>query len=344
MKIHHIYILIIAIFLSSCSTSSVLVSIQKPADISLPQDIKTVVVANRSIPTKKNLAGNILEGLVSGEGIGTDKMGSKYCVEGLVSILDNSDRFETKNIGDLELKGTGTSSFPLPLKWKKVGKLCKTYNADALIVLETFDSDSRILFGKPVRRTVKRKGKKIVEMRHKAILEMKIVSGWRIYDNNKQIIIDENKFTEYKEFTAWGNSNKEAESKLPYKGSALKESGDFAGFKYGKRISPIWIQVRRVFYSGKEDEFKKASKEVKSNQWDNAIDIWKNLVNLNDKKIASKASYNMALAAEIKGSLDVAIDWAKKAKALGDKKANSYISILNKRKQDQVKLNKQLNN
>ena len=93
-----------AFFLSSCSTSSVLVSIQKPADISLPQDIKTVVVANRSIPTKKNLAGNILEGLVSGEGIGTDKMGSKYCVEGLVSILDNSDRFETKNIGDLELK------------------------------------------------------------------------------------------------------------------------------------------------------------------------------------------------------------------------------------------------
>lgn len=34
----------------------------------------------------------------------------------------------------------------------------------------------------------------------------------------------------------------------------------------------------------------------------------------------------------------------KKAKALGDKRANSYISILNKRKQDQIKLNKQLNN
>ena len=73
MKIHYLHIIIIAVFLSSCSTSSVLVSIQKPADISLPQDIKTVVVANRSIPTKKNLAGNILEGLVSGEGIGTDK-------------------------------------------------------------------------------------------------------------------------------------------------------------------------------------------------------------------------------------------------------------------------------
>ena len=52
----------------------------------------------------------------------------------------------------------------------------------------------------------------------------------------------------------------------------------------------------------------------------------------------------MALASEIKGYLEAAIDWAKKAKALGDKKANSYISALNKRKQDQQKLNQQLNN
>ena len=37
------------------------------------------------------------------------------------------------------------------------------------------------------------------------------------------------------------------------------------------------------------------------------------------------------------------VSYLKKAKALGDKKANSYISTLNKRKQDQIKLNKQLN-
>jgi hypothetical protein len=87
-----------------------------------------------------------------------------------------------------------------------------------------------------------------------------------------------------------------------------------------------------------------ASKSVKANKWDDAINIWKEVANLNDKEIASKASFNMALASEIKGYLEAAIDWAKKAKALGDKKANSYISTLNKRKQDQQKLNQQLNN
>ena len=193
-------------------------------------------------------------------------------------------------------------------------------------------------------RTVKRKGVKIKEVRHKAILEMKIVSGWRIYDNLNKVIVDENKFTEFKEFSAWGNSRKEAERNLPYRGVALKQSGDFAGIQYGKRISPVWVQAKRIYYTGKEDALKQASKSVKSNQWDDAIEIWKKVVSLNDKEIASKASFNMALASEIKGYLDAAIDWAKKAKALGDKRANAYISTLNKRKQDQKKLNQQLNN
>jgi len=344
MRALFFYSISILFFITSCTTSSVVVSMQRPADITLSQDIKTVVVANRTTPSKKNLAGNIIEGLVSGEGIGTDKRGSEYCLDGLVNLLSNSDRFTPKNIGELELKGTGTASFSEPLKWKKVSKICKSYDADALIVLETFDSDSRIVFGRPITRTVKRKGVKIKEVRHKAILEMKIVSGWRIYDNLNKVIVDENKFTELKEFSAWGNSRKEAERNLPYRSIAIKQSGDFAGIQYGKRISPVWIQAKRIYYVGKEDAFKQASKSVKANKWDDAINIWKEVANLNDKEIASKASFNMALASEIKGYLDAAIDWAKKAKALGDKKANSYISTLNKRKQDQQKLNQQLNN
>jgi len=341
MRIQYIFFLVFLI--SSCSTSSVLVSIQRPADITLSQDIKTVVVANRTSPSRKNLAGNIIEGLVTGEWIGLDKQGSEYCINGLVSLLDNSDRFNIKNIGELELKGTGTSSFSMPLKWKKVNNICSSYNADALIVLETFDSDSRVLFGKPIKRTIRRKGKKIVELRHQAILEMKTESGWRIYDNNKKEIIDENKFIEIKDFKAWGKSNRDAQRNLPIVNSALKQSGDFAGIQYGKRISPVWIKARRVFYIGKDDRLKKASKYVKNDNWDEAILIWKSMANITDKKIAARASYNMALASEIKGYLTASIDWVKKAKALGDKRANSYISILNKRQQDQRKLNKQLN-
>ena len=62
MKFNQIYILITAIFLSSCTTSSVLVSIQQPADITIPQEIKNVVVANRSFQQRKILLAILLKG------------------------------------------------------------------------------------------------------------------------------------------------------------------------------------------------------------------------------------------------------------------------------------------
>jgi len=334
---------ILVVGLSSCTTSSVLVNVQRPADITITKDIQNVVVVNRSRPSKDNLAGNIIEGLISGEGIGADRKGAEYCVEGLSNMLSNSERFSLKNVGGIELKGTGTSSFPIPLSWNEVKSICGSYDGDALLVLETFDSDSRTIVGAPVARTRKVKGIKVKELRYPATLIMSVESGWRVYDVNKERIIDENKFTEIKEFKAWGNSPENAQLNLPSKRIAIKKSGVYAGEQYGFRISPIWIKVNRTYYIGKSDDLKLAKSYVKSGDWDNAIEIWKSLTDDVDVKIASRAAFNMALACEVKGSVSAAIDWAKKAKKLGEKKSYNYINVLNRRKMDQEKLKQQLN-
>ena len=57
-----VYIALIITSISSCVTSSVLVNVQRPADITINKDIQNVVVVNRSRPSKDNLAGNIIEG------------------------------------------------------------------------------------------------------------------------------------------------------------------------------------------------------------------------------------------------------------------------------------------
>jgi hypothetical protein len=329
---------------SSCSTSSVVVNIQRPADITISQDIQNVVLVNRSRPSKDNLAGNIVEGLVTGEGIGSDRKGAEYCIIGLSNMLENSERFLLKNTGGMELKGTGTSSFPIPLDWNQVKSICGSYAGDALLVLETFDSDSRTIMGAPVTRIRKVKRVKVKEISYPATLIMEIESGWRIYDLNKQMIIDENKFTEIKEFLAWGPSPEQAVMSLPSKRRAIKDAGLFAGRQYGFRISPIWIKAKRLYYSSKFDEFKSAKKYIKQGDWDTAIEIWMPLTDNADVKLAGRASFNMALASEIKGGLDAAIEWANKAKLLGEKKSNNYINILHKRKRDEEKLKQQLNN
>jgi len=330
--------------LSACTTSSVLVNIQRPADITVSQDIQNVVVVNRSRPSKDNLAGNIIEGLISGEGIGADRKGGEYCVDGLVNMLTNSERFTLKNIDGIELKGTGTSAFPIPLDWNEVKSICGSYDSDALIVLATFDSDSRSYVGNPVTRTRKKKGVKVKTLHYPAYRDITIESGWRIYDLKNKKIVDENKFAEYKQFSAWAKSPEAALLSLLSQGSAIRESGLFAGRQYGFRISPIWIKVRRTYYIGKSDDLKLAKSYVKKGDWDVAIDIWKDLVDNPDEKIARRSAYNMAIASEIKGGLDTAIEWANKAKKLGEKKAYNYINILQRRKMDEEKLKQQLNN
>ena len=338
-----VYIALIITSISSCVTSSVFVNVQRPADITINKDIQNVVVVNRSRPSKDNLVGNIVEGLISGEGIGADRKGAEYCVEGLVGMLNNSERFSLKNEGRIELKGTGTSSFPIPLVWNEVKSICGSYDGDALLVLETFDSDSRVLVGPPVVRTRKVKGIKVKELRYPSSLIIEVESGWRIYDVNKEKIIDENKYIEIKEFNAWGNSPDQAKYNLPSKRKAIKQAGIQAGEKYSFRISPIWLKVNRTYYIGKHEALKNAREYVKSGDWDTAIEIWLPLTEDDDLKTSNKAAFNMALASEIKGSLKTAIDWAKKAQKLGNKKAYNYINVLTSRLMDKEKLKQQLN-
>ena len=338
-----IFGLVVVFGLSSCVTSNISLKVQRPADITVSQEIQNVVIINRSRPSKENLAGNIVEGLISGEGIGADRKGAEYCVEGLSNMLVNSERFTLKNAGGMELKGTGTSSFPIPLDWNEVISICGSYDGDAILSLETFDSDSRTIIGAPTTRTKKLKGVKVKEIRYPATLIMDIQSGWRIYDVKDKKIIDENVFTEVKEFRAYGSSPENARMNLPSKRNAIKKSGLFAGEQYGFRISPIWIKVNRTYFTGKHDGLKLAKSYVKRGDWDAAIEIWKDLVNNTDEKVARRSAYNMAIASEIKGGLEAAIDWAEKAQKMGEKKAYVYINVLHRRKMDKEKLKEQLN-
>jgi hypothetical protein len=342
-RIYYFFIIVVFVF-SSCATSSVVMDIQRPADITIDNDIRNFVVVNRVRPTRGNLANNIVEGILSGEEIGVDRKGAKYCVQGLFNMLEKSERFKIKNIEAIELQGTGTSSFPVPLDWNEVKSICGSYQADALIVLETFDSNSEVILGNPRVKNKKVKGVKVKQTVYPSTLVVEVEAGWRIYHVDKKEIIDENKFKDIKRFTASGNNPKQAELNLPSKSTTVKESGIFAGHQYGLRISPVWINVSRRYYSSKYDEFKEAKKYIDNNDWNGAIDVWKPLTSSDNKKLAGKSCFNMALASEIHGQLDVAIDWIKKSHKFGEKRSFNYLRILEKRKSDSIKLEKQLNN
>jgi len=94
-----------------------------------------------------------------------------------------------------------------------------------------------------------------------------------------------------------------------------------------------------------------AEKYALQNDWLKAAEIWNRLTNNKNQKIAAKASYNMALACEMEGKHDVAIDWLVKSFSIlkensdvHKKNCQRYIAVLTLRKKELERLAKQVRN
>ncbi len=334
--------LVFSLFFFSCKVSQTSLEVLKPADINVPQHIKKVAVANRSLPGKGDKLGNILEGLISGEQIFADREGSSHCINGLTEQLNSGPRFTAVQASSTTLFGTGTREFAPALSWTSIDSICKAYGVDAVILLEAFDSNTGI---KESSRDVKRtkEGKEYTERVFTAELCIDVNSGWRIYDNTHKRIIDQNDYLDGKCFKGEGPNISAAKNKLPAKRQAINQAGFFSGQQYGMRISPNWIMVQRTYFVKGDDGFKEAKKHVKYNNWDAAEQIWLNLSKNADPTIAGRALHNLALAAEIKGDLDKAIQYAGRAsKEYHIKESRSYIAVLERRKVDEYRLDEQM--
>ncbi len=341
----------------SCSVSTVSLDIMRPAEIDVPNHIQSILIINRSLPSKNNQAENILDGILSGEGVGDDKKGSEMCIQGLKNVLsvtlNNQLRFNIVDEDhlslDIEFKGTGTDEFPKPIKWKKIDKLFKNQNIDGLIVLETFDSRSSIVNNGIVEKNIFFKKEKSKQQLIEAALNIEIQAGWRIYDIQNHKIIDKNIFLDQKIFSNRGVTFEHAKQKLPNKRSAISKTGVFAGEQYGFRISPKNDRVKRSFYIKakksfdiENEQFKTASQFIKDNNFEKSAQIWTTFVNHDDSQIASRACFNMAVVCELKNKYNLAMDWVKKSISYGNPKAKDYFAILGNRKAEIKKIKEQL--
>ncbi|MBI3502346.1 MAG: tetratricopeptide repeat protein [Bacteroidetes bacterium] len=368
--------LFLAIAFTSC-TSTIGLEVLKPADVTLPPDIQKFTLVNRTKPDKKNQVWNVVEGILTGEGIYQDREGADQTLSGLMQIMQRTPRY-TITQASIEYKGTGTEVFAPLLPWEEVELLCQQYNSEALIVLESFDSDSRLTYdSKPVQVhfpcwDLNKNGIKDAaeDVNHDRIwdsrdcqaanhpvedqvittsefythAQVEIKTGWRIYFPKEKRIVDEFRFSDFKNFDGKGPTPEAATASLPNKRECVKQTGFHAGDKYGFRISPQWINVSRYFYTRGNDFMKEAGKKArKINDWKGAMEIWKKEALNTDRKISWHANYNMAVACEREGNLDVALEWAKKSFEIRRKNAAAqYVNTLNYRIAEKKRADEQM--
>ena len=325
-------ILLLVLALASCKTQQLYLNVVEPAPVTLPAYIKNVGVINRSIPSDKTKALDVLDKVLSLEGVNLDKDGAMESIRGLSDELAVNTRFnEVKSLNDIDFRTSALTDFPTPLTWEIVDQICRDSKTDALFSLEKIDTDTHLKYSNR-KEEIKTPLGTIPGIEHQANMETQVKTGWRIYDPDSKQILDEYIYNESIMFTGRGVNPLVAASALVGRKDAVNQVSNKAGHGYALRIIPYKLRVMRDYYVKGNDNFKIARRKAQVGKWDEAGLLWEKETTNSSTRIAGRACYNMAIINEINGDLNSALKWAQKSyEDTNNKLALQYVRILQNR-------------
>lgn len=333
-------LLIALLLLAGACTTSKTIRVMRPADIDVSKDVKKIVVVNRYKPKGKNAWINVLEGFFTGEMILADRKGADQAINGVVDGLRDSHRYSII-VSNEQLEGNGMGFFPAPLTTTQINNLCVKYKADAVLAVEAFDSDVKIITEQRTR-TEKQNGKDVNVPYFVANENVNLTIGWRLYTKTGGML-DQHQMYKTMFFNGEGATPQAAIARTLFPVDAVSRAGFEGGRVYGGRIAPAWVLTSREFYGSGSRGMKRAKRMALRDDWANAAVEWKSLTKSDKSRVAMRATYNMAVAAEMMGDYNMALEWARRAAdRMGSRKANNYIYILKGRMADIDRLNNQL--
>lgn len=131
----------------------------------------------------------------------------------------------------------------------------------------------------------------------------------------------------------------------------VNNSAKYLGQVFCSTIIPTWIPVKRIYYTSNNRDMRQAEKFALNNDWLKAAEIWNEQTKSKNHLIVAKATFNMALACEMEGHPDVALDWLVRSNSVFNKnnedhRANCkrYTNVLTLRKKEIEKLSQQVRN
>jgi hypothetical protein len=225
-----------------------------------------------------------------------------------------------------------------------IEQIADTTGADLLISLDWFaalDGIFSLKYSNELNDSLLKGNAKYRVVNFAATEAVHIMPVWNFYDLKKQELIFSYRKKDTIKWEEPAYKLNEAKRVLPPRQDAIYNAADIAGTNFAEFLIPHWMEVERMYYNLGQIEMKKADELVKQNRWLEAAEIWKKNISNKNKKTAAKSMYNMALACEVNGQMDAAIDWAVKSfytlqnkDELHSQNCQNYIRVLGKRKLD----------
>jgi len=317
--------------LSSCvSFEKFSIEVYKPAKLNLPADMKKVVLIPRNLKYENDTLQNYHVAdtrlLKDKKIFNVDSLAITNCLDTLAGRLSKQNRFSKVEAVRYDfMPETHVKDIrPASPEWYK--SLAEETGADGLIVLDMFSCFYR-------------------ENSNPYPSAWVITSNiWSVYDTKAEKIIDRHP---QMDTLVWDDNDGQIKKfKIPDKKSAVALAAGVIGANYSKHLLPGWIKVDRVIMSNDNPELKKASALAQKSNWTDASAIWSKLAGSPNKSQKTVALYNLALASEMNGDTDKALQFinqaAKASTGLFQSGQNDavrrYAAVLYRRQNDLNKL------
>jgi hypothetical protein len=235
-------------------------SVVKPAPVSIPSNIKTVAIVNRTRASGETKTLDAIHKAMSLETNDLQAAGAQPSIQGLSDELMKNNRFtQVKSLNGLDLRSYGAWAFPTALLWDSVEKICRENNSDALFALELFDADSKLNYAANPSN-INLAGVNLPAIEHLVNITTNVKTGWRIYDPTTRTILDEYIIGRDLSSSGSGINPALAASALIGRKEAVRGVGIQAGQAYASRILPYRIRVSKDYFVGGDQNFKTAQR------------------------------------------------------------------------------------
>lgn len=336
---------ITCVCVASCSsTRTVSIETYRPAEVTFPASVGTIVVVNNSA-VQPAVSGHLHKqfGTVRPDTVPADSAAWDAC-SALGVALHEPEYFNEVLLFHDTIRLDGMYNRAAKLTPRQVEDICSISGADAVISLDCLWFDAR-------RETANMPGGYVT-----GEINVKVEGTVRAYLPGRANPLA----TVYlNDSVYWGQ---EADNLLmlamflPTPEQALREAGKYVIAGAYKNFVPHWNGTNRWFYTGSGSRWKEATAFATREKWEEAAARWKRF--FEQERTAerrAKAAMNLALYYELKGDLPEALAWGKKGLAhfneegAGKKKKDSalarlYVDTLMERIREEKKLNIQFGN
>ena len=316
-----LFLICIGLITVSCKTSF-RISVQEPAAIKLPKEATKFGIVN-NINTVNSPEQKIAGVILGTAQINGNVEAAERAVEGTLRALEKSNSLKGKRL--VAIKNIYLSDGSID--WRLLDSISQMEDLDGFIELSKMETVSPV--GGAVLANVTGQTNMYIDGTMN-------VNTLLIKD---RLTIDQFKvFFSYNIPTSGNLSIINVLNDSQRKTAAFKALGFELGFQAGTLLYPNWIWVNREYYTKGNKVLKRAKPMIMKGNWDIAEEQLLYGIDEKKEKIKGRILYNLALVNEGQGEIDEAIKYAKRAALeCGNKMANEYLQVLNKRK-DKINL------